>query len=118
MSGSPSLPCTEIIREACGKLRSSKSTAIIAGGGVKRSGQTAREELKILAETLDAPVVCTPRGNSVFPGSHELSFGSWIEDSYITEYLNEVETLIAVGTSLSEVSSNYFSMNPLARLFR
>lgn len=93
-------------------LAQAKRPAIIAGGGVRSSGELARNALRELAEMVDAPVICTPGGNSVFPYDHPLSLGGWIEDRYVTEVLENADVLLAVGTSVGEVSSNYFTMQP------
>lgn len=86
--------------------------AIVAGGGVRRSGSQARESLRQLVDLIDAPVICTPGGNTAFPYEHPLSLGGWIEDRYVTEVLEDADVLLAVGTSLGEVSSNYFTLQP------
>src|SRR5699024_2821241 len=70
----------------------------------------------MLAELLDAPVVCTPGGNTAFPHDHPLSLGGWVEDRYVTEIFEDADVLLAVGTALGEVSSNYYSMQPRGQL--
>jgi acetolactate synthase-1/2/3 large subunit len=63
-------------------------------------------------------VVCTPGGNGAFPWNHELSLQSWMEDRYVTEVLNDADVLVVVGSSLGEVSSNYFTMDPRGRIIQ
>src|SRR5699024_6128805 len=98
----------------------SKATrpAIIAGGGVRRSGKAAQEYLQNLAEMLQAPVICTPGGNSAFPYDHPLSLGGWIEARYVTELLDDADVLFAVGHSLCEVTSNYYTMAPRCEIIQ
>src|SRR5699024_5314375 len=100
------------VSHAADLLAKAKRPVIVAGGGVRRSGKAAQEYLRQLAEIVDAPVICTPGGNSAFPYEHPLSLGGWIEDRYVTEVLEEADVLLAVGTALGEVSSNYFTMQP------
>src|SRR5699024_9275725 len=69
-------------------------------------------------ETIDAPVICTPGGNSAFPYEHPLSLGGWIEDRYVTEVLEEADVVVAIGTALGEVSSNYFTMQPRGQVIQ
>jgi acetolactate synthase-1/2/3 large subunit len=102
----------ELVAEAARLLGGSSRPAVLAGGGVRRSGPDAEAALADLAELLDAPVVCTPGGNSAFPSSHRLSLGSWVEDRYVTEVLEEADVLLVVGSSLGEVTSNYYTLAP------
>ena len=85
------------------------STVIVAGGGVRRSG--ARELLVQLAEKIDAPVVCTVGGNTALPLDHPLAV-HFIEDRYVTDLLDNAGSLLVLGSSLGEVTSNYFTLNP------
>ncbi|XKH55020.1 thiamine pyrophosphate-binding protein [Citricoccus nitrophenolicus] len=111
-------PRQELIEEAVRWLATSRRTAIVAGGGVRRSTGDARRHLLRVAELLDAPVVCTPGGNSAFPHDHRLSLGSWVEDRHVTDLLEDAEVLLVVGSSLGEVTSNYFTLEPRGRLIQ
>lgn len=111
-------PHTGSVSHAADLLAKAKRPAIVAGGGVRRSGKAAQEYLRQLAEMVDAPVICTPGGNSAFPYEHPLSLGGWIEDRYVTEVLEEADVLLAVGTALGEVSSNYFTMQPRGQVIQ
>ena len=104
------------VTRAAQLLSAAQRPAIIAGGGVHRSGIAAQQALAMLAELLDAPVVCTPGGNTAFPHDHPLSLGGWVEDRYVTEIFEDADVLLAVGTALGEVSSNYYSMQPRGQL--
>ena len=108
------VPRPELVKAAVSLLSAAKRPAIVAGGGVRRAG--AESALRALAETLDAPVVCTPGGNSGFPVNHELSMGSWVEDRAVTDLLDDADVLLAIGTSLGEVTSNYFTLKPKGKL--
>jgi acetolactate synthase-1/2/3 large subunit len=109
-------PRTELVKEAVKWLAAAERPAIIAGGGTRRGG--AEPALLSLAEKLHAPVVCTPGGNGAFPWNHELSLQSWIEDRYTTEVLEDADVLLVVGSSLGEVTSNYFTMEPRGRIIQ
>lgn len=115
---SPPAPHPGSVRRAVDLLRSAQRPAIIAGGGVRRSGVAAQQSLFVLAEVLDAPVVCTPGGNTAFPYDHPLSLGGWIEDRFVTEVFDDADVLLAVGTSLGEISSNYYTLQPRGRVIQ
>lgn len=109
-------PRVELVREAISWLKDSTRPAIIAGGGVRRG--SAEASLLSIAEKLGAPVICSPGGNGAFPWNHELSLQSWIEDRHTTDVLEDADVLIAIGTSLGEVTSNYFTLEPRGRLIQ
>ena len=109
-------PRVELIREAVKWLSTAERPAIIAGGGTRRGH--AEKSLLSLAEKLHAPVICTPGGNGAFPWNHELSLQSWIEDQHMTELLEDADVLIVIGSSLGEVTSNYFTFEPRGRIIQ
>lgn len=109
-------PRLELVDEAVRWLSTAERPAIVAGGGVRRAG--GKEALLAVAEKLNAPVICTPGGNGAFPWNHPLSLQSWIEDRYTTEVLEEADVLLVIGSSLGEVSSNYFTLTPRGRLIQ
>ena len=109
-------PRVELIREAVKWLSTAERPAIIAGGGTRRG--RAEKSLLSIAEQLRAPVICTPGGNGAFPWTHELSLQSWIEDRYMTDVLEDADVLIVIGSSLGEVTSNYFTFEPRGRIIQ
>jgi acetolactate synthase-1/2/3 large subunit len=109
-------PRIELTREAVAWLKESKRPAIVAGGGARRG--RAEASLLSVAEKLGAPVVCSPGGNGAFPWTHELSLQSWVEDRYVTEVLEDADLLLVVGSSLGEVTSNYFTLEPRGRIIQ
>ena len=109
-------PRVELIDEAVRWLAGAKRPAIVAGGGVRRAG--GKDALLSVAEKLRAPVVCSPGGNGAFPWEHPLSLQSWVEDRHVTEVLEEADVLIVVGSSLGEVTSNYFTLEPRGHLIQ
>ncbi|NUP59619.1 MAG: thiamine pyrophosphate-binding protein [Pseudarthrobacter sp.] len=109
-------PRVELVREAVKWLESAERPAIIAGGGTRRG--RAEKSLLSIAEKLQAPVICTPGGNGAFPWLHELSLQSWIEDRYMSDVLEDADVLVVVGSSLGEVTSNYFTFEPRGRIIQ
>lgn len=111
-------PRAELVAESVRWLRGAERVAIVAGGGVRRSGRAAMASLREVAELLQAPVVCSPGGNTAFPWEHPLSLGGWVEDRLVTDLLEDAEVLLVVGSSLGEVTSNYFTLEPRGRLIQ
>ncbi|MCQ1947504.1 thiamine pyrophosphate-binding protein [Arthrobacter sp. zg-Y1116] len=109
-------PRSELVKEAVRWLSDARRPAVIAGGGVRRSG--AEAALLSIAQKLHAPVICTPGGNGAFPWNHPLSLQSWMEDRHMTEVLEDADVLVVIGSSLGEVTSNYFTMAPRGRIIQ
>jgi acetolactate synthase I/II/III large subunit len=107
-------PRPELTAVAADLLSNAARPAIIAGGGVVRAD--ASRKLRQLAETLQAPVVTTPGGKGAFPWKHPLSLQSWIEDRHTTDYLEDADVLLVVGSGLGELSSNYHTFKPRGRV--
>ncbi|GHJ31722.1 acetolactate synthase [Streptomyces hygroscopicus subsp. sporocinereus] len=110
----PLPPRSELTAEAARLLSGAERPVILAGGGVVRAG--ARQELRALAEVLDAPVATTFGGKGAFPWDHPLSLQSWLEDAHTTEFLEDADVLLVVGSGLGELSSNYHTFRPRGRL--
>lgn len=109
-------PRPELVAEAVRLLDGADRPVIIAGGGVVRSGGEAA--LLELAETLRAPVVTTFGAKGAFPWAHPLSLQSWLEDWHTTEFLQDADVLLVVGSGLGELSSNYHSFQPRGRVIQ
>ena len=109
-------PRSELVTEAVKWLGSAQRPAIIAGGGTRRGH--AEESLLSLAEKLHAPVICTPGGKGAFPWNHPLSLQSWVEDRYATDLLEDADVLLVIGSSLGEITSNYFTFAPRGRIIQ
>ncbi len=110
-------PRVEVAQEAARLLAAARRPVILAGGGVRRSA-TGPEGLRRVAEALGAPVVSTVGGKGALPFAHPLSAASWIEDRYTTELLESADVLLAIGTTIGEVTSNYFTFAPRGRLIQ
>ncbi|WP_433876880.1 thiamine pyrophosphate-binding protein [Sinomonas atrocyanea] len=109
-------PRVELVREAVRWLHAARRPAVIAGGGTRRGH--AEKALLSFAERLRAPVICTPGGNGAFPWEHPLSLQSWIEDRHMTDLLEDADVLVVIGSSLGEVTSNYFTFEPRGRIIQ
>ncbi|EDY54354.1 MULTISPECIES: thiamine pyrophosphate-binding protein [Streptomyces] len=109
-------PRPELTAVAADLLSNAARPAVIAGGGVVRSDASGK--LRQLAETLRAPVVTTPGGKGAFPWTHPLSLQSWIEDRHTTDFLEDADVLLVVGSGLGELSSNYHTFRPRGRVIQ
>ncbi|MFI6941874.1 thiamine pyrophosphate-binding protein [Streptomyces sp. NPDC050418] len=109
-------PRPELTAVAAHLLAGAERPAIIAGGGVVRAD--AAGKLRALAEQLNAPVVTTFGGKGAFPWEHPLSLQSWLEDRHTTDFLEDADVLLVVGSGLGELSSNYYTFNPRGRVIQ
>ncbi|MFI9549427.1 thiamine pyrophosphate-binding protein [Streptomyces sp. NPDC052016] len=107
-------PRPELTAVAADLLSKAARPAIIAGGGVVRAD--ASKKLRQLAELLQAPVVTTFGGKGAFPWEHPLSLQSWLEDRHTTDFLEDADVLLVVGSGLGELSSNYHTFKPRGRV--
>ncbi|MGQ5638151.1 MULTISPECIES: thiamine pyrophosphate-binding protein [unclassified Streptomyces] len=110
------VPRPELTALAAHLLSGAARPAIIAGGGVVRSD--APGKLRALAERLQAPVVTTFGGKGAFPWEHPLSLQSWLEDRHTTDFLEDADVLLVVGSGLGELSSNYHTFRPRGRVIQ
>ncbi|MFD3547632.1 thiamine pyrophosphate-binding protein [Streptomyces sp. NPDC058655] len=109
-----SAPRPELTALAAHWLSNASRPVIIAGGGVVRAD--AAGKLRQLAERLNAPVVTTFGGKGAFPWKHPLSLQSWLEDRHMTDFLEDADVLLVVGSGLGELSSNYHTFFPTGRV--
>ncbi|ELP68244.1 thiamine pyrophosphate-binding protein [Streptomyces turgidiscabies] len=109
-------PRPELTALAAHLLSNAERPAIIAGGGVVRADASGK--LRALAELLQAPVVTTYGGKGAFPWTHPLSLQSWLEDRHMTDFLEDADVLLVVGSGLGELSSNYHTFKPRGRVIQ
>ncbi|WP_369035971.1 MULTISPECIES: thiamine pyrophosphate-binding protein [Streptomyces] len=109
-------PRPELTALAAHLLSNAERPAIIAGGGVVRADASGK--LRALAERLQAPVVTTYGGKGAFPWTHPLSLQSWMEDRHMTDFLEDADVLLVVGSGLGELSSNYHTFKPRGRVIQ
>ncbi|MEV4341145.1 thiamine pyrophosphate-binding protein [Streptomyces sp. NPDC049590] len=109
-------PRPELTALAAHLLSRAARPVILAGGGVVRSDASGK--LRLLAEKLNAPVVTTFGGKGAFPWNHPLSLQSWLEDRHTTDFLEDADVLLVVGSGLGELSSNYHTFAPRGRVIQ
>ncbi|MEU3952396.1 thiamine pyrophosphate-binding protein [Streptomyces achromogenes] len=109
-------PRPELTALAAHLLSHAERPAILAGGGVVRSDASGK--LRLLAERLNAPVATTFGGKGAFPWNHPLSLQSWLEDRHTTDFLQDADVLLVVGSGLGELSSNYHTFAPRGRVIQ
>ncbi|MGP9020728.1 thiamine pyrophosphate-binding protein [Streptomyces sp. BR1] len=110
------LPRPELTAVAAELLSNAARPVIIAGGGVVRADASGK--LRALAERIDAPVATTFGGKGAFPWEHPLSLQSWLEDRHTTDFLEDADVLLVVGSGLGELSSNYHTFAPRGRVIQ
>ncbi len=103
-----------LLAQAARLLDGARRPVVLAGGGAWRADATA--PLLAVAEALDAPIFSTFSGRNAVPEGHELDAGSWLEDIATTEYLEDADVLLVVGSALGELSSNYHTFAPRGRV--
>ena len=113
-ASSPPLPPGDELDAAAALLAAAERPAVWAGGGVIRSG--AWEELRALAELLDAPVATTYMGKGGFPEDHPLGLGSSADERAFQELLEDADVLLVVGTELGAETTAQYALRPRGRL--
>jgi acetolactate synthase-1/2/3 large subunit len=99
-------PTPGTLSEAGQLLASAERPVIWGGGGVLRS--QAWNEVRELAERLDAPVVTTYMGKGAIPEDHPLSAGSAPDHRAFQELLQDADVVLCVGTELGgETTAQY-----------
>jgi len=100
----------ESLDEVALLIRTAKRPLILAGSGIR--GNAAPERLRIVAERLGCPVATTPKGKGVFPEDHPLALGVLGLGGHPSTraYLeNGADVIVAIGTSLGDMSTDGFS---------
>lgn len=81
---------------AVSELLRAKRPVILAGGGAT----AARDELRMIAEALGAPLVTTMNGKGTLDESHPLAVGSQLRLSTALALVDRSDVLLAIGTKL------------------
>ena len=97
VKGWKSAPDPADVRAAVDQLLQARNPLIYAGEGVIYAG--ASEDLKALAELVNAPVITTLKAKGAFPEDHPLFVG--VRGDQVAHYLNKSDLILAIGTSLS-----------------
>jgi acetolactate synthase-1/2/3 large subunit len=101
---------TEQLDEIVALLHDAQRPLLLAGHGVRRGGAPAL--LRTVAEHFTCPVATTPKGKGTFPESHPLALGVLGLGGHRStlRYLEAgVDVVIAIGTSLGDMSTDGFS---------
>ena len=100
----------ELIDDVAVLLRDAQRPLILAGHGARGGAAPAR--LVAVAEHLACPVATTPKGKGTFPDAHPLALGVLGLGGHRSaqRYLETgVDVVIAIGTSLGDMSTDGFS---------
>jgi acetolactate synthase-1/2/3 large subunit len=96
----------DALRVAAELLDQARRPVIWAGGGVVGAG--AQDELRALAERLDAPVATTYMSKGALAGGHPLAAGCGCDEAAFQGLLGEADVLLCVGTELgAETTAQY-----------
>ncbi len=104
VSGNRTAPDPADVTEAARVLLAAKRPVIHAGQGVMYAGAT--DELRRLAELLQAPVMTTLPGKSAFPETHPLALGASAVSTTkpISHFLGEADCVFGIGTSFTRTN--------------
>ena len=100
----------EQLDEIAELLRDAQRPLLLSGHGMRGGGAPA--QLRAVAERLACPVATTPKGKGTFPEAHPLALGVLGLGGHRSaqRYLEAgVDVVIAIGTSLGDMSTNGFS---------
>jgi sulfoacetaldehyde acetyltransferase len=91
----------EALDRAAQLLAAASNPVVISGMGVIESG--AIEDVKVLAERLNAPVAASYLHNDAFPSDHELAVGpiGYQGSKAAMRLLQDADVILALGTRLS-----------------
>jgi acetolactate synthase I/II/III large subunit len=91
-------------------LKDAKKPLIIAGGGINSAN--ARKELLLFAEKMNIPVLSAFRRHDVLPNQHPLYAGhlGLGTPKEIINCVKESDVILAIGTRLSEVTTQDYSL--------
>lgn len=103
-------PAKEEVKEVETYLKNATHPLIIAGGGIKSSG--AEGALLDFAEAHELPVIAAFRRQDVFPNNHRLYAGhlGLGTGEAVLNAIKESDTIIAIGTRLSEVTTQDYQI--------
>ena len=101
-------PDSEQIEQAARLLRAARQPVIWAGGGA--IGSNAGDELRQLAERLQAPVFTTVLGKGVLPEDHPLAAGNVLLHPASRAFLAECDLMLAVGTRFTEEETDRWAL--------
>lgn len=101
-------PPPEQIEQAFSLLTTARRPLIWSGGGVILSD--ASDELRQLAEHLQAPVCTTVQGKGALAADHPLLVGSGVVHPIGEEFLRQCDVMLAVGTRFTQEDTNNWTL--------
>jgi len=96
--GHPSL-----ITKAAALLESAATPIILAGGGSVR----AKENIQVLAETLDAPVVMTVNARGIVNSQHPLAVPASASLPEVRDLIDSADVVLAIGTEFGSTDYDF-----------
>jgi acetolactate synthase-1/2/3 large subunit len=107
----PPRPPEDHLERAAGLLSSAERPVVVAGGGVRAAD--AGDELRAVAERLDAPVVTTYKGKATFPEDHPLSAGVLCggASTELRDLVADSDAALGVGTDFDAVATAAWSVD-------
>ncbi|SIS21349.1 thiamine pyrophosphate-binding protein [Natronorubrum thiooxidans] len=99
------------VEQAADLLAGASAPIIVAGGGIRASG--ASDELRAVAERLEAPVVLTYKGKAVFPDDHDLAGGVLCGGTGTAqkELIADSDAALGIGTDFDAVTMQNWSID-------
>ncbi len=104
-------PDPEAVARVRALIDAAEAPLIWAGGGTRR----AADDVRKLAELLDAPVLTTYNGKGALPTGHPLHAGSSVEEPSMRRLVERSDLVLALGTRFSqETTANWTLPMPAA----
>jgi acetolactate synthase-1/2/3 large subunit len=91
------------VAEAAAILAGAQRPLIVAGGGVVSAD--ASEQLRAIAEYLQAPVVMTREGKGAISDRHGLALGVMWTNPRVAPHIHDADVILAVGTRFTGIGA-------------
>jgi acetolactate synthase-1/2/3 large subunit len=98
----------EAVAGAAAQLAEAKRPVIWAGAGVLRAQAT--DELRELADLLDAPVATTYMGKGALGDEHPLAAGCGCDEAAFQALLTDADVVLCVGTELGAETTGQYAL--------
>jgi len=92
------------IKAAAALINSAQKVCVLAGGGAVG----AAEEVRLLAEKINAPVHLTINSRGLLPVEHELGVAASCTLHTVRDVLNEADVVLALGTELAQTDYDQY----------
>lgn len=92
------------IAEMVALCEASERPIILAGGGARGAAQ----DIRMLAEKLDAPVVMTISGRGILASDHSLAVNATASHRPVRELIAQADLVLAVGTELGQTDYDIY----------